>query len=161
MADQWANRTVPKLPFDEAVRVSQRLKAQDNLDEAMALSGWGRFRKMSPDGGLLAACAVGAGLVLLFTACRLRFPKWPLHPVMFLIWNSYPGQAFAASFFAGCCIKALVTKYGGPTAYQKLKPLMFGLIAGEMLGGIIPALIGAVYYAVTGDTPKHFAVMPG
>jgi hypothetical protein len=38
--------------------------------------------------------------------------------------------------------------------------LWIGLIAGDMLGGIIPSIIGAVYYLVTDEVPKKFMVMP-
>jgi hypothetical protein len=93
---------------------------------------------------------------------RWRLPRWPLHPVMFLVWSSYPGKAFAASFLLGWFIKAMVVKYGGESVFRKLKPLMFGLIAGDMLGGIIPTVIGVFYYIFTdGVLPKSFNVMPG
>jgi len=55
----------------------------------------------------------------------------------------------------------VVTKYGGAGGYQKLKPLMLGLIAGDMMGGGIPIIIGLVYYLVTGLPPKSFRIMPG
>ncbi|NQT92471.1 MAG: hypothetical protein HQ559_06905 [Lentisphaerae bacterium] len=161
MADGWANRAVPLMPFEGAVRTTQRLDAQDMLESSQAIKGWRRFAAMAPDKGMLGAFAVGISLVLVFTGCRLRFPKWPLHPIMFIVWTSYPGKAFAWSFLAGCLIKSLVIKYGGPAAYQKLKPLMFGLIAGEMLGGTIPALVGLIYYLITGEVPKSFSIMPG
>ena len=66
----------------------------------------------------------------------------------------------AFSFLLGWFIKALVVKYGGEAAYRKLKPLMFGLIAGDMLGGIIPTIMGVFYHLFTGELPKLFKVMP-
>jgi hypothetical protein len=57
-------------------------------------------------------------------------------------------------------IKVAVMKYGGANIYQRLKPLMFGLIAGEMMGGMIPMVVSLVYYLATGDQPKSFWVMP-
>ena len=99
-------------------------------------------------------------LVLLCSAGRLRFPWWPVHPVMFLVWNSYPGRTFGASFLVGWFVKSMVVKYGGARVYQRLKPLMFGLIAGEMLGGVVPIIIGLLYHLVTGDLPKVFSIMP-
>jgi hypothetical protein len=44
--------------------------------------------------------------------------------------------------------------------YLRLKPLMFGLIAGEMLGGLTPMVVGLVYWLVTGQLPKVFNVLP-
>jgi len=161
MADEWASRAVPRMAFDEAVRIQQRLSAQGTLEAAQATSGWERFAGVSPSPALLTAFAVGLALVLLFSTARLRFPKWPFHPVLFLVWNTYPARMFAISFLIGSLLKRAVTKYGGAGAYRKLKPLMFGVIAGEMLGGIIPSIIGAVYYWLTGQAPKAFTIMPG
>jgi len=36
-----------------------------------------------------------------------------------------------------------VTKYGGWSMVQKVRPVMIGLIAGDMLGAFVPALISA------------------
>ena len=52
----------------------------------------------------------------------------------------------AASFLGGWAVKALVTKYGGAAWYQRLKPFVFGLIAGEMLGGVTPMVVGMMYW---------------
>ena len=103
----------------------------------------------------------GLGIVLAFAAIRLRWPKWPLHPVLFLVWSSYAGRMFAASFLSGWGVKLLVTRYGGALWYQRLKPLMFGLIAGEMLGGLTPMAVGLVYWLATGLPPKSFYILPG
>lgn len=161
MSDRWANGVVPKLPFEQAARVKQRLDAQDALESSAAREGWERIAAISPDREMLLYLGVGLALVTVFTACRLRFPRWPLHPVMFLVWSTYPGKLFAISFLLGSAIKAAVTKYGGPAGYQKLKPLMFGVIAGELLGALLPSLFGAAYYLTTGEIPKSFKIFPG
>ena len=38
---------------------------------------------------------------------------------------------------------------------------MIGLIAGEILGAVFPCVVGAIYYAFTGEPPKTFLVLPG
>jgi hypothetical protein len=161
LSDSWANRLVPQEAFAQALVVRRQLQAQDSLETAENVSGFGRFLRMSPDPALMGCLAIGLVLVLAMSFCRMRFPKFPLHPVMFLIWHTYPGKAFAASFLVGWLIKFAVTKYGGSRLYLRLKPLMFGLIAGEMLGGLASIVIGLCYYLVTGDLPKRFAIMPG
>jgi len=45
--------------------------------------------------------------------------------------------------------------------YQRLKPLMIGLIAGEVLGALLPSIIGAIYFMCTGKVPPRFMVLPG
>lgn len=151
-----------KVPFNDVIGIMQRLDAQGQLETAGDASGLARFAAASPNTQAIVTFFISAGLVLLFSALRLRFVNWPLHPVMFLVWSTYAGNAFAQSFLIGWFIKAGVTKYGGAAIYQKLKPLMFGLIAGEMLGGLLPMVVSLIYYTVTGgEMPKPFLVMPG
>jgi len=159
--DWWATEIIPQRPFDKAIEVRQRLTAQGVLAAAEATTGWKRFAAMSPKAPCLIGFASGLGIVLAFAAIRLRWPKWPLHPVMFLIWGTYAGQQFAASFLCGWGVKIVVTQYGGALWYQRLKPLMFGLIVGEMLGGLAPMAVGFVYYLCTGLPPKSFYILPG
>ncbi|MBN1864946.1 MAG: hypothetical protein JW808_08600 [Victivallales bacterium] len=161
MRDSWGSDLVPKFAFDETIKVKQRLQAQGIAEEAAGLSGWQRMAYISPDKTSMASFVVGLVLVLVFTFGRLRFAKWPLHPVFFLVFFSYSGYMFAFSFLFGWAIKALVTKYGGEKAYHWFKPFMFGMIAGDMLGGFIPIVVGWIYYWVTGDLPKPFFILPG
>jgi hypothetical protein len=158
--DPWAVEVVPRRPFDDAIEVRHRLTAQGSLEAAEATSGWRRFAEMSVRAPCLIGFGGGLAIVLAFAAIRLRWPKWPLHPVLFLIWNTYGGRMFAASFLGGWGIKVLVTQYAGASWYQRLKPLMFGLIAGEMLGGLVPIAIGFVYWLATGLPPKVFNILP-
>ena len=160
MSDRWAARRAPQSPFIQTSRVKYRLEAQGQLDKANALSGWERFKHMAPNGPCMIGFGVSLGLVLAFTAARLRFPSWPLHPVMFLIWTTYPGRILAASFLMGWLIKTLVEKYGGAGTIQKGKTLMLGLIAGDMLGGVITMGIGHAYYQITAEIPVSYTILP-
>jgi hypothetical protein len=159
-SDWWATTSVPAWAFDGSIKIKQRLKAQGALEEAESARGLSRFTRVRPDGTAVAGFAFGLGLALMFSAARLRFAWWPLHPVMFATWSFYAGYMFSFSFLLGWLIKTAVTKYGGPKVYQNLKPAFFGMIAGDMLGGVIPGVAGAVYYLVTGEPPKPFHIMP-
>jgi hypothetical protein len=157
--DGWT-ANVPKMAFDATVSGMERLKAQGVLEEAGKLSGLDWFRNLQPNGPCVLAFFIAMGLVLLFGAARLRFPRWPFHPLMFLVLATWQSRCFAFSFLIGCVVKVAVTKYGGASAYQKVKPLMIGLIAGDMLGGVTPMIIGLIYYLITGEPPKRFLVFP-
>jgi hypothetical protein len=161
LGDVWGTQLVPQRPFDKAIEVRQRLTAQGGLEAAEATTGWRRFAEMSPKLPCLIGFGSGLGIVLVFAAIRLRWAKWPLHPVLFLVWGSWAGRMLAASFLGGWVIKAVVTHFGGASWYQRLKPLMFGLIAGELLGGLTPMAVGLVYWLVTGLPPRTFRVLPG
>jgi len=150
-----------KTPFNEVIGTMQRLEAQGQLEEAGLKHGLARFTDMSPHKLGLSFFGGSLLLVLALSALRLRFVKWPIHPVMFLVWNTYSGERFYQSFLVGWFIKVMVTKYGGASIYQAVKPLMFGVIAGEMLGGALPMIVSVIYYAATdGSIPKSFEVMP-
>ena len=65
----------------------------------------------------------------------------------------------AVSFLIGWAIKNSVTRYGGTGAYQKVKPLMIGLIAGDLAGSIIPLIIGSIIRVTTDLPPPVFDTM--
>ena len=160
MADAWATYHVPSVPFNEVVRTTQRLAAQDLLLQSESLHGWARFTHMTPVLRCVLALLTGLAAFVLLTIGRLRFSWWPVHPVLLLFWFSYPGSCFAFSFLLGWLIKVLVTHFGGGNVYRTLKPLMFGLIAGEMVAGLITIAIGWAYYFITGHPPPAYAIMP-
>lgn len=161
MSDTWSTEDIPVGTFDSFVRAKQKLIAQDNLEFSESISGWRRFAEIAPKKNLMVCFASGALLFFLFTMGRLRFSKWPLHPVLFLTWTTFPGEMFFASFLVGWFFKVVITKYGGEAMYKRIKPLMFGLIGGEMVAGIVIILIGFIFYFFTGDLPKNFEILPG
>jgi hypothetical protein len=160
VSDGWT-RHIPRIAYNSAVRVRDRLDAQGTLDQTERTSSLSRLGAISPDWGAVASFFIAAGLVIAFTVCRLRFARWPFHPIMFIMLGSYHGRSLAVSFLIGCLAKVLATKYGGAASYHRLKPAMVGLIAGDMIGGLVPILIGALYYHVTGEVPGSFRVLPG
>jgi len=160
MADRWTTEMVPQFPFEEIVQVREKLISQGSLEIANSAKGLERLQHISPNKRSVTTFFVSLVVVILCSLCRLRFNKWPIHPVLFLVWHSYAGKMFAWSFLIGWLIKILVTKYGGASGYHKLKPLMVGVIAGDMLGSFIPFLIGLFYHLITGELPPVFTTMP-
>jgi len=156
--ETWTSRTIPTLAFDAVSAVRNTLSAQGSLAVLDLRSGWSRLLAASPMTNCLAAFIVTFVLVIGFTALRYRFAWWPVHPVMFLVLGTWHSRLLGFSFLIGWFAKRCVTKYGGAAAYQKYKPLMIGLVTGELLGGIIPMIIGAVYYLVRGQPPQQFSI---
>jgi hypothetical protein len=157
LADEWANRWIPRFGFRQGLAIKQTLIAQGTLG-----GGWlDRLSSISPDGTGSAFFLFGLVAVMSVSFARLRLPWWPVHPVLFLVWTTGHAQGLAASFFLGWLVKAIVMKYGGIVTYRRLRPLMFGLIAGEMLAGIGMSAVGAVWYLFTGTPPAVHPVMMG
>lgn len=159
--DGFATKMVPVWAPEGAMRARTRLLAQDTLATAESAQGLERFAALKPDRQFMISFGIALAGVILFTAARLRFAHWPLHPVMFLVWPGYAGYMMAWSFLGGCFIKTLITRYGGVQAYQKLKPFMFGLIAGDALAGLVVIIMGLIYNLHTGSLPRTYWVLPG
>lgn len=156
----WVYNRGSTMVWDANADVRMTLAAQDALLEAETLAPRERFLAVAPNWACLGAFLAMAAIVLALAALRLRLAWWPLHPLMFAVWGTWHARPFAFSLLLGCLIKMLISKYGGARAYQKLKPCMLGLIAGELAGAIIPMIIGAVYYFATGRPPVSFRVRP-
>jgi len=161
MSDGWGCNWAPRFAFQETLFNKDALEAKGNLETAGSVTGLARFWEMETNWQLMAFAGAGFLLAVTFSFLRLRFTWWPLHPMIFLVWRSYAGRCLAWSFLAGWFLKIVVTRYAGAKGYQRLKPLMFGLIAGDMLGAFVPFLIGMLYYLITGETPIPYYVTPG
>ncbi|MBN2450385.1 MAG: hypothetical protein JXR77_08345 [Lentisphaeria bacterium] len=159
--DSWSTITVPRGPFESAVLIRQKLASQGADPDAPPATGLARLVEVSPNPACVTMALAGFGLVLLCSAARLRLPRWPLHPLLFVVWASTPLRLMGPSYLLGWLLKALIGKYGGASLYNRLKPLMIGIIAGELLGALFPTLFGAAYYFLTGRQPMSFNVIPG
>lgn len=159
-AGGWFTRTVPSYAFDISTDISQRLRRQGNLEESDALPSGRRLLAIRPERKFAISFVVGAALVVFCYLGRLRIRWWPIHPAVFLLWNWYHVSKLTFSFLVGWAIKAGVTKYAGWKMVQRLRPMMIGLIAGDMLGAFLPAMISALYYFLTGKLPQSFNIMP-
>jgi len=158
--DGWTVGGVSKFAFSLSSEIYSSLDAQGGVQASESLSGPGRFLRIVPQTPCVVAFAITFALTLLFTFLRRRFAGWPLHPLLFLVLGTWQGRSLGFSFLLGWLIKTVVTKLGGAAAYQRLKPLMIGLVAGEVVAGIVPVIIGAIYYHVTGFPPKYFRILP-
>ncbi len=161
--DRWATLGAPRNAFSNVVRVTQRLEAQGVLasvdEDSPKLSGFLSIKPIRP--GYIGWAALGIFLVVSVSLLRLRFTKFPIHPVLFLVWTMYGASMFSFAFFIGWILKTLVMRFGGARVYQSLKPVAIGLIAGEILGALLPIIVGVAYYVTTGDSPPKYNVFPG
>jgi hypothetical protein len=160
VGDGWS-LNVMRWPFDNGAQLQQRLESMGRLGEGAVETptGFARFTHAIPHQAGMVAFFSSMALVLLFTFFRMRFTWFPFHPVLFLVLGSYQSRYLGFSFLVGWLIKRSVVKYGGAHLYAKLKPLMIGLIAGEMVAGAITMVIGAIYFYVQGEPPKPFIIL--
>ncbi len=158
--DTYAMVRVPQRTFNPIERIVTELKGSEQLESSQDLKWWERLTHMNPDHRFLWAAGIGLVLFTGMSVLRLRFVWWPLHPVLFLVWRAHGLSHFSFSFLLGWFIKVVVTHLGGAQKYQELKVLMIGIIAGDLLGGLIFMVHGAIYHAVYGLIPKIYLVFP-
>jgi hypothetical protein len=153
-------RTVPTYPFEISTSLAQRLKSQGVLAASRNLTVWQRVLAIRPEPVFTTSFAIGALLVIGAYVGRLRIAGWPINPAVFLLWSWSHCAKLTFSFFVGWAIKSAVARYGGWQAVKKVRPIMMGVIAGDMLGAFIPTIISAVHYFATGEPPLSYNIMP-
>jgi hypothetical protein len=160
--DTWG-KDLAKKPFDQAAKMMSSLAGAGELRSSMEREGIERITNIRPDSRFLWAAPLGLGLVAVVSLMRLRYTWWPLHPILFLVWGTYPMGNFSSSFLLGWLIKALITKLGGGARYRGTIPLMLGIIAGDLLGGLLWMGHGAAYFGLEGSKPPtgFYKILPG
>jgi hypothetical protein len=161
LQDAWATRIVPQEVFKQFSSALQNISADGVLDKSINMGTFERLSLIKPNKTFVGFAITGLTFFLIFAFLRIRFSKWPFHPIIFLVWFSFPIAMFGFSFFVGWLIKTMIVKLGGGDTYQRNKAFMVGMVAGDLLGGLIFMLVGYIYYLVTGDSPMRFQIFPG
>jgi hypothetical protein len=161
VGNSWGKDDLPTYAFDALSQATSASAAAGTLGSATATHGLASLGLLHPDRGAFAWAAFGLLLALGTAFARLRLPWWPIHPVAFLVWGTYPIFAFGPSFLVGWLVKWGVTSSTGARGYRALRPLMVGVIAGELLAGLMWMIVGASYYFLTGRTPAAYTIFPG
>lgn len=95
-------------------------------------------------GSLTTLAALGAGALIttglaLAAAC---WPSWPLHPVGFVLSNSYAIHWMLPAIFVAWLTKTLIMRFGGLKVYRRALRLCLGLIVGSSLGSVVTVALG-------------------
>lgn len=136
-----------KWPFEQALRMQYRLTAQGTADQVAAASPLRRLAWLRPNRTYLIAFAVTLAVALAVGFCQVRFPNWPVHPIAFVFLGTHQAQQLAPSLLIAGLLKLAVQKYGGVQLYERLKPAMIGLIAGEMVAMLVPIAVSLIRFA--------------
>lgn len=158
--DTWALNYAGRMPATWLDQNVTLLKSTGQLASSVALTPWQRLTSIAPMKGLLLGVGVGLGLTLLLSTMRLRFARWPIHPLIVVVFGIYPVAEFGGSFLAGWFLRMIVERLGGMRATVKARPIMVGLIAGEILAALFWVLVGLAHYAVWGTAGPVYRVFP-
>jgi len=148
----------------EPLRVTQLIQA-GLLPEKDAPGPLARLTLIRPETGVLAPLLAGMAITLVIAALRFRFSWFMLHPLLALVWGTYPYWWLSQAFLIGWAAKTVVMHFGGGRVYQKGKPLVIGLIMGEAAAVGFTIIIGWIYWFTTGHLtnkpPMMLNVYPG
>ena len=157
---RWA-LIVARMPFQLLKGAVNELGSMDALQDASRRTDLGRlFASATPAKHFYLAAGIGFAMVLVCYWLRLRFRRWPLHPMLFLVWGSRWTTEFAPSFLLAWFIKGRVMRYGGMAYYRRARGFFIGMMAGEFTAGILWGLIAVAYYLFTGSAGPSFTVTP-
>jgi hypothetical protein len=156
----WSRRRIPTAFFRHAVARVSDLTQAGQLAGSQQGGALERLARAEPERGAVPFALAGAGGVLVFGLLRRRLPHWPLHPLMFLVFGTYPIGMFWFSFLLGWGIKHVVCGLFGYHVYDRTKPLWLGVVAGELVSSLAIIAHGDVYYAATGLLPKRYSFWP-
>ena len=153
MTDGWASKEAVVGPFSECARLMGEMQGVGDLEAASRGTFLTRIGLVRADPSLLRFLLLGAGLVVASAAMRFKFSKFPLHPVLFMVWGTPPASHSWYSFMVGWFLKTLVVRFGGGGVYQRLKPLFIGLIAGEVVFIGFHIVFNLLYLALFHQAP--------
>ena len=157
-ADRTSIEGMPRLMFDLTTDKINKLAEVDRLASSVQVSGLGRLVEAAPVWQTLGWAGLGAGLLLVVALLRLRLSWWPLHPILLLIWATAPAYAVSASFLLGWATRSVLVGAGGARSYDQARPVMAGLLAGELLAALLWAVVGLGYWLVTRQPPPAYSV---
>ena len=148
--NKWANQDLPAMVFQAPQRAAAALTVTGSLQTVQGYGPLERLAHFQPVPRTVYWAMTGLGAVLLLSALRLRFTWWPLHPIFVLVWGSWYMGYYGMSILLGWAVKSVVTRLGGGRTYARLKPLMVGVIAADVLAAFLRLIVGAVSYSITG-----------
>jgi len=90
------------------------------------------------------AILFGAGLVVLLAWLRTRLLYFPLHPVGYVLCNTYSMSAFFVPFFIAWAMKVLVQHYGGNVMYRRSLAFFVGITLGDIIIQAVWVIVGKV-----------------
>jgi hypothetical protein len=161
---EYQARSWPSGPFNRLTQLTSDLSARGSLAESTAAvqnQGAARFLSPQPQKAELLGIGLGAALVIGCAVARLRLAWWPLHPVFFIVLGSWSSCVFCASFLIGWLAKLALVRVGGARGFAMAKPLIIGLIAGEVFMAMVGIAIGAIYFLISGLSPPYYGIFIG
>ncbi len=95
-----------------------------------------------PNPGMGLATVGGVAFMMIALALKMRMPWFPIHPTGYAVSASWTMQFMWCPLLIAWLLKGLVGRYAGGSAHRRLIAIAFGLILGDIAGGVWWALWG-------------------
>ena len=89
---------------------------------------------------------VGIATVLTITIARSYFSWWPISPIGFVVAAGGPVRNAFFSVFLAWLLKTILIRIGGIRLYNKIQPLIIGIMVGYVLGAAVRILADTLYF---------------
>ncbi|MEM1211548.1 MAG: DUF6785 family protein [Planctomycetota bacterium] len=142
-------------PFNTTARLTSAAEARGTLVDSVSAGPWERLLAVRPTPGVVWPLLVGLVFAAGLGYARLRLAWWPVHPVLVLIFGSWTTLWIGPSILLGWVIRLAVVKTTGLMGYGTVRPVMIGLLVGEVVAGLGMAVVGWVYFAAEGVPPPR------
>jgi len=146
LTDEFAGRFAPQILYNSSADFAEFLQQSP---EKISEEARRHFQDVS----------VGGGIVLALCFLRYRFLAWPLHPIGFIVANSYPLRVFWLSIMIGWLCKTLVMRLGGVPVYRKLAPVFMAMIVGTAFSSVFWIVVKIAVYA-GGEEGRIISFLP-
>ena len=151
ITDSDSKTSTWKIGIQESFRQLGKLHINNQVKSSAAATFKESLRSVMPEkSSNYTFVFIGMALVFICGFLRSRFVWWPLHAVIFCLWNTPLAFMIWPSFLLGGICRFLAVRLGGENGYLALKPFFLGLIFGDVAASGIMFLTGAVYYIITG-----------
>jgi hypothetical protein len=146
-------RTMLATSMTNASREVNRLEAEGGAQKSQDTKGVRKLFLAKTEARFWRFAAYGTGIILMCTLMRLRFAWWPIHPIPFLLTNTWALSRLYHSFFIGWAIKAAILRIAGGEFYARSRPFFIGLIMGQLVMGITMILVADLGFVIFGVPP--------
>jgi len=161
MADSTAATRFPQMHFQDAAKAMGEMAERGTLTASCETRGLARLALLESEPGAWSWLLTAAAIVLLMSLLRFRFARFPLHPVLLMVWGTYPCYVVWASFMLGWFVKTLIVKFGGGAVYQRFKPFFIGLIASELMASAFVIMVDMLYFWLHGEVARvQISILP-
>jgi hypothetical protein len=123
-------------------RLNNTHRDMNNLDDANLLR---------PAYNQLWHFSVGAGIAGFLQWACLVMPKFPFHPIGYLMGSTWHMEGAWLSLMIGWLLKHFILRYGGSDLFTRAKPVFIGFIVGEVFAAAFWCLL--TYYLVRQGVP--------